>query len=122
VESGCRELRCRVEERVAVVTLDRPEAKNALTLEMKQALAELLPRLAADAAVGAVLLTGAGAAFCAGGDTKRMAREGAPPAPEERKRQLRWEHGIAWRSQRSPRCPARPRAPASPSRSRATCA
>jgi enoyl-CoA hydratase/carnithine racemase len=35
VESGCRELRCRVEERVAVVTLDRPEAKNALTFESR---------------------------------------------------------------------------------------
>jgi enoyl-CoA hydratase/carnithine racemase len=94
VQTGSAELTCRVDERVAVVTLNRPEAKNALTLEMKQALAELLPQLAADAAVGAVLVTGAGAAFCAGGDTKRMAREGAPPAPEERKRQLRWEHGI----------------------------
>ena len=88
------ELSYRLDQRVAVVTLERPEAKNALTLEMKRALAELLPRLAQDPAVGAVLLTGAGNAFCAGGDTKRMAREGAPPEPEERKQQLRWEHGI----------------------------
>ena len=76
------------------MTFERPEAKNALTLEMKQALAGLLPRLAQDPAVGAVLLTGAGAAFCAGGDTKRMVREGAPLEPEQRKQQLRWEHGI----------------------------
>ena len=103
VETGSPELRCRVDERVALVTLARPEAKNALTLDMKRALAELLPRLAVDPAVGAVLLTGAGAAFCAGGDTKRMAREGAPPAPEERKAQLRWEHGIPLALHRMPK-------------------
>jgi enoyl-CoA hydratase/carnithine racemase len=103
LETGSDELLCRVEERVAVVTLSRPEAKNALTLAMKQALAKLLPALAADAGVGALLLTGAGGAFCAGGDTKRMAREGAPPAPEERKQQLRWEHGIPLALHRMPK-------------------
>jgi enoyl-CoA hydratase/carnithine racemase len=103
VQTGSAELLCRLDERVAVVTLNRPEAKNALTLEMKQALVALLPRLATDPAVGAVLLTGAGAAFCAGGDTKRMAREGAPLAPEERKQQLRWEHGIPLALHRMPK-------------------
>jgi enoyl-CoA hydratase/carnithine racemase len=92
--TGTPEILCRVEERVAVVTLHRPAARNALTLEMKRALAELVPALGADAEVGCVLLTGAGGAFCAGGDTKKMARDGKPPSPEERKRQLRWEHGI----------------------------
>ena len=77
-----------------MVTLDRPEARNALTLEMKRALLELLPELDADPGVGCVLLTGAGKAFCAGGDTKMMARDGKPPSPDERKAQLRWEHGI----------------------------
>jgi enoyl-CoA hydratase/carnithine racemase len=93
-DTGTGELRCHVEERVAVVTLDRPEARNALTLEMKRALAALLPALGADPDVGCVLLTGAGGAFCAGGDTKRMAQDGRPPSPEERKRLLRFEHGI----------------------------
>jgi enoyl-CoA hydratase/carnithine racemase len=93
-ETGTDELRCSVEERVAVVTLNRPEARNALTLEMKRALAALLPALGADPGVGCVLLIGAGGAFCAGGDTKKMAREGNPPSPEERKRLLRFEHGI----------------------------
>jgi len=94
VDTGTPQLQCRVEDRLAVVTLARPEARNALTLEMKQALAALLPRLAGDAAVGAVLLTGAGGAFCAGGDTKLMARDGNPQSPEERKRLLRFEHTI----------------------------
>ena len=93
-ETGTGQLVCRVEDRVAVVTLNRPEARNALTLEMKRALAALLPALGGDPGVGCVLLTGAGGAFCAGGDTKMMARDGKPPSPEERKRQLRWEHGI----------------------------
>lgn len=88
------EVLCHVEERVGVVTLNRPEARNALTLEMKRALVALLPELAADTDMGAVLLTGAGAAFCAGGDTKKMAADGKPPSPEDRKRQLRWEHEI----------------------------
>ena len=94
LETGTGELACRIEARVAVVTLNRPEARNALTLEMKQALAKLVPALGADPRVGCLLLTGAGGAFCAGGDTKLMAREGKPASPEERKRMLRWEHSI----------------------------
>ena len=94
IETGTDELACRVEDRVGVVTLNRPQARNALTQEMKGALAELVPRLGADPDVGCLLLTGAGPAFCAGGDTKKMARDGAPPSPEERKRQLRREHAV----------------------------
>jgi len=93
-ETGTGEVLCAVEERVALVTLNRPEARNALTAPMKRALARLLPELGADPDVGCVLLTGAGGAFCAGGDTKQMARDGKPPSPEERKRFLRFEHGI----------------------------
>jgi 2-(1,2-epoxy-1,2-dihydrophenyl)acetyl-CoA isomerase len=96
VDTGSEQLRCRVEERVAVLTLHRPEARNALTMELKQALARTLPELGRDPEVGALLLTGAGGAFCAGGDTKGMAREGRPPSVEDRVRQLRWEHGIPW--------------------------
>jgi len=91
-QTGTPQLRCAVVDGVGVLTLNRPEARNALSAEMKQALAALLPRLGADAAVGCVLLTGAGAAFCAGGDTKLMARQGRPPAPRARKRALRREH------------------------------
>jgi len=94
IETGTVELLGRVEDRVAVLTLHRPEARNALTMEMKRALATWLPALGADPDVGCVLLTGAGSAFCAGGDTKMMARDGKLPSPEERERQLRWEHQI----------------------------
>jgi enoyl-CoA hydratase/carnithine racemase len=61
---------------------------------MKWALVDLLPQLGRDPDVGCVVLTGAGGAFCAGGDTKNMAREGKPPSPEERKGLLRREHQI----------------------------
>jgi enoyl-CoA hydratase/carnithine racemase len=94
VDTGTPDLLCRIEQRVGVVTLNRPDARNALSLEMKRALHRLIPELGARVDVGCVLLTGAGGAFCAGGDTKRMASEGRPPSPEDRKRQLRWEHEI----------------------------
>ena len=50
---------------IATLTLNRPEARNALTREMMAALADALPRLALDPAVRTVVLTGAGNAFCA---------------------------------------------------------
>ena len=53
---------------IATLTMNRPEARNAFSLEMMDALSEALPRLARDPAVRLVVLTGAGAAFCAGGD------------------------------------------------------
>lgn len=95
IETGTSQVLCRVNERVGILTLNRPETRNALTLEMKRALADTLPVLAADDGVGCVLLTGAGGAFCSGGDTKNMQKEGKPSSPEARKRQLRWEHGIS---------------------------
>lgn len=94
IDTGCPELLCRVEDRVAVLTLNRPDARNALTWDMKAALVEQVPRLGADPEVGCLLLTGAGRAFCAGGDTKNMAKEGRPPSPSERMRILRWEHAL----------------------------
>jgi enoyl-CoA hydratase/carnithine racemase len=99
VETGSEELVCHVEERVAVVTLARPEARNALTLGMKDALRALLPALDEDRDVGCVLLTGAGGAFSAGGDTKVMA-QGPPTEREPRIAQLRREHEIPVRLHR----------------------
>jgi len=94
IETGCSELLCHVEDRVAVITLNRAEARNALTLAMRVALHEVLAVLAEDGDVGCWLLTGAGNAFCAGGDTKAMASEGKPLSAEDRVRRLRWEHQL----------------------------
>jgi 2-(1,2-epoxy-1,2-dihydrophenyl)acetyl-CoA isomerase len=58
---------------VAIVTLNRPETLNAMSASLQRALAECLPDLADDRAVRCVVLTGAGRAFCAGGDVKSMA-------------------------------------------------
>ena len=58
---------------VATLTMNRPEARNALSTEMKDDFARLVPQIATDAAVRAVILTGANGAFCAGGDLRGMA-------------------------------------------------
>lgn len=55
---------------VATITMNRPDAMNSLTVEMKVALREALERAAADDAVRAVVLTGSGRAFCAGQDLR----------------------------------------------------
>ena len=60
---------------VATLTMNRPEARNAMSGEMMNALQQALPRLAADDAVRVVVLTGAGGAFCAGGDVKGFAAQ-----------------------------------------------
>jgi 2-(1,2-epoxy-1,2-dihydrophenyl)acetyl-CoA isomerase len=67
---------------IATLTMNRPEARNAFTREMMDALSEALPRLAVDPAVRLVVVTGAGNAFCAGGDVKSFAKNvaGAPAA------------------------------------------
>lgn len=62
---------------IATLTMNRPEARNALSRDMMVALAEALPRLANDPAVRLVVLTGTGAAFCSGGDVKGFARNAA---------------------------------------------
>jgi 2-(1,2-epoxy-1,2-dihydrophenyl)acetyl-CoA isomerase len=58
---------------VATITLNRPESMNALTTPMKTALLETLEQAAADKAVRAVVLTGAGRAFCTGQDMREHA-------------------------------------------------
>lgn len=71
------ELRVEREEGVALVTLDRPEAMNALSRGLRGALAGAFRALAEDPAIGVVILTGAGRAFCAGLDLKEMGGEAA---------------------------------------------
>jgi len=80
-------LRAEVVGPVATLTLDRPEALNALTVPVKVALREALESLAADRSVRAVILTGAGRAFCAGQDlTERDEPDAAPLEVEVRER------------------------------------
>jgi enoyl-CoA hydratase/carnithine racemase len=53
---------------VAIVTLRRPEKRNALSIDLRVELAEAFTALSVDGSVGCVVLTGAGSAFCAGMD------------------------------------------------------
>jgi 2-(1,2-epoxy-1,2-dihydrophenyl)acetyl-CoA isomerase len=72
---------------IATITLNRPEALNSLTVPMKQELLAALQRVEREASVRAVLLTGAGRAFCAGQDLKeRLQPDAAPLGVELRER------------------------------------
>lgn len=80
-------LRVEVDGPVATLTLDRPAALNALTVPVKVALREALESIAGDPAVRAVILTGAGRAFCAGQDlAERDEPDAAPLDVEVRER------------------------------------
>jgi enoyl-CoA hydratase len=73
------------EDGVAILTLDRPAAMNALSRALRRALAETFAALAGDDAIGVVILTGRGRAFCAGLDLKELGGEtgaGGPRAVE----------------------------------------
>ena len=61
-------VRCEVTDGVAVVTLDDPERRNALNLEMVDEIVATFDQIEADESVGAVVVTGAPPAFCAGAD------------------------------------------------------
>lgn len=63
------------EDGVATLTMTRPDARNALSGEMLAALSSAALRIAADPKIRAVVLTGAGGAFCAGGDVKGFAAD-----------------------------------------------
>ena len=80
-----------VTDGVAVLTMNRPDRLNALSGDMLTAMLGALTRLAASAEVGVVVLTGAGRAFCAGGDVKAMAegREAEGATLEDRAQALR---------------------------------
>jgi 2-(1,2-epoxy-1,2-dihydrophenyl)acetyl-CoA isomerase len=105
---------------VATITLDRPDALNALVTEMKVALLDVLGQIRSDSTVRAVLLTGAGRAFCAGQDLREIAADLAAgttdlstvtehynpiiAAPHFRCRS--WPPSTAWRQERVRRWPS----------------
>jgi 2-(1,2-epoxy-1,2-dihydrophenyl)acetyl-CoA isomerase len=80
-------LRVEIDGPVATITLDRPDALNALTVPVKLALRDALGSLAGNRSVRAVILTGAGRAFCAGQDlAEREQPDAAPLEVEVRER------------------------------------
>jgi len=92
IDTGTNELLCEVREGVALITLNRPEARNAMSDKLTPALRSQIKERGEDDSVGALLITGAGTAFCSGGDVKAMGGRGprGQMSFEERLSDLRW--------------------------------
>ena len=99
---------CDVSERIATITLNRPEARNALSSEVLRLLPQRLREVDADDAVDVIILTGTDPAFCAGLDLKELGSTGAnlgcrrrgrprslpgPGQADHRRRQRAGHHG-----------------------------
>src|SRR5579871_667379 len=72
IDTGTDELLCVIRDRVAIITLNRPEVRNALSDDLSPALRNMIRTCGENPDVGVLLLTGAGSAFCAGGNVKGM--------------------------------------------------
>jgi enoyl-CoA hydratase/carnithine racemase len=90
MSQGWEEVLYKVEDRVATITLNRPEKLNAWTVVMAGELREALAKADADDGARAIVITGAGRGFCAGADMSRLAAAaagkstlGVPPMPTE---------------------------------------
>ncbi len=84
-----------IADHIATLTLNAPESRNALANDEQYASIEAAcHRLEADMSVRAAVLTGAGKAFCAGGDIKAMVARGADPALEPVDDRYHYKHGI----------------------------
>ncbi|MEB2401064.1 MAG: enoyl-CoA hydratase [Alcaligenaceae bacterium] len=81
-------VRYEVQDGVAVITLDRPEKMNALTVEMREALGDYFEKAARDTDVRSVLLTACGPNFCASGDVSKMGQF----SPHSARELLRFAH------------------------------
>ena len=76
IDTGTQDLLANLDAGVLTLTMNRPEARNAMSRAMVAALAEQLAAAELDPAVKCIVLTGAGRGFCAGGDVKGMAASG----------------------------------------------
>jgi enoyl-CoA hydratase/carnithine racemase len=72
IDTGTNELLCSIRDRVAIITLNRPEARNSLSDHLTPALRTMIKTCGENPDVGVLLITGAGTAFCSGGDVKGM--------------------------------------------------
>ena len=84
VDTGTEQLLAVVDDGVATITFNRPHKRNALSDELTPALRESLLRFDEDPGVRVVVLTGAGPAFCAGGDVSGMGSKPQPPGAVKR--------------------------------------
>jgi enoyl-CoA hydratase/carnithine racemase len=72
IDTGTEQLLCEIDAGVATITLNRPDKRNALSNELTPALRKALLDADTDPAVRCVVITGAGRAFCSGGDVSGM--------------------------------------------------
>jgi 2-(1,2-epoxy-1,2-dihydrophenyl)acetyl-CoA isomerase len=87
VETGTETVKIEVVDRVGIITLNRPERRNALHDDMYDPVISAVEAFAAAPDVGCVVVTGAGDAFCAGGDVRDGSgrrTDGTKPTDEER--------------------------------------
>ena len=94
--SDTEQLQVTLTDRVATITMNRPEARNALSPDLTGAFRQALVWARDDDDVGAVLVTGAGQAFCSGGDVKAMGAKSSAdqpkPTAEQQFQELRTRH------------------------------
>jgi 2-(1,2-epoxy-1,2-dihydrophenyl)acetyl-CoA isomerase len=102
VEEPVTDLLETIEDGVATLTLNRPEALNALSMDIRHGLLNALDRFADDNAVRCIVITGAGRAFCSGGDVKSMG-ERAAAGYEARARGIQFSNSIPMAIRRHPK-------------------
>jgi enoyl-CoA hydratase/carnithine racemase len=90
IDTGTEELLCAIRDRVAIITLNRPQARNSLSDRLTPALRSMIRTCGESREVGALLLTGAGTAFCSGGDVKGMGAN-----RDQKKQQMTYEEKVA---------------------------
>lgn len=87
-----------IKDRVGILTLNRPEKRNALSPDMEQELAANLRAFAKDPEIGAIVVTGTGKGFCSGGDVNAMKarNESGEDSLEQKIDALRERHQVPW--------------------------
>ncbi len=89
----------RVENRVATLTFNRPDKLNALSRDLIIQSIDTLKRWSKDEEVGAIVITGAGRAFCAGGDVSAMAQRNEGEVEQTLEEKIDWlrdGHELSW--------------------------
>jgi enoyl-CoA hydratase len=79
IDTGTEKVLAERDGAVAVVTLNRPEVRNAVDIDVARGLARAFAAIDAEAGITVAVLTGAGPAFCAGADLKAMSQGGENP-------------------------------------------
>ena len=102
LDLGTDELLCSIDDHVATITLNRPEKRNALSDTLTPALREGLLRIEADPDVRVLVITGAGTAFCAGGDVSRASADPSPGVRRKRRVPARTTPSAASSTSRTP--------------------